>query len=60
MSNGIRSFKDRRLFLVLAVCAIAALVLAFTFGGPPDQMKGVIAALVVLLVASVVAYAVKK
>jgi multisubunit Na+/H+ antiporter MnhG subunit len=57
MINGI---KDKRLFLVLALCAIAALVLAFAFGGPADQMKAVIAALVVLLIASVVAYMVKK
>jgi multisubunit Na+/H+ antiporter MnhG subunit len=60
MSNGIKSLKDKRLFLVLAVCAIAALALAFAFGGPPDQVKAIIAALVVLLIASVVAYVVKK
>ena len=60
MSNGLKALRDKRLFLVLAVCAIVALVLAFVFGGPADQMKGVIAALVVLLIASVVAYVVKK
>jgi multisubunit Na+/H+ antiporter MnhG subunit len=60
MSNGLRSIRDKRVFLVLAVCAIAALILAFAFGGPADQMKAVIAALVVLLIASVIAYMVKK
>jgi hypothetical protein len=60
MPDGIKSLGNKRLFLVLAVCAIAALVLAFAFGGPADQMKGVIAALVVLLIASVIAYVVKK
>jgi multisubunit Na+/H+ antiporter MnhG subunit len=60
MSGWIKSIRSKDLFVVVALCAIAALVLAFVFGRPPDQMKAVIAALVVLLIGSVVAYMVKK
>ena len=60
MSGWINSVRSKGLFIAVALCAIAALILAFAFGQPPDQMKAIIAALVVLLIAAVISYVVKK